>query len=449
MSSIRLRLLKWLIGPILVINLAGASLTYLLAWMPAQLAFDQDLADAAVALSTRLRVGDGPATLDLPRPAEQLLRVSDVDAFYFAVRASTGRLLAGDPDFPRSAPAPAGAHDAVMRGEPVRVSYRRVQVGDEGFDIGVAKTMRQRLQLRSAVLRVLVLLASIFTIALVGLIWFAVSASLRPLARMRSDLKARKASELAPIDASAVPYELEPVVAAFNDLLERVQSGARAQHDFLADVAHQLRTPLAGFQLQLEGLAARQVGDPYSAHVLRMMVLSNERMIRQTKQLLALARAEPSHFESTRLEPLDLAPLVGEAVQYFVEQAGKKRIDIGFDLQPARLCGDAFLLRDLIDNVIDNAVLYTPPDGTVTVRSYQGAGGAVFEIEDSGPGIAPAMRARVFERHVRLGDQAGGSGLGLAIVRDIATAHRARVVLGTGPGGVGMLLLVSFPPPLR
>ncbi len=433
---------------LLVINLAGASLTYLLAWMPAQLAFDQELSDAAVALSTRLRVGSGPATLDLPRQAEQLLRVSNVDAFYFEVRATTGRLLAGDPDFPRSTPVPAGAHDAVMRGEPVRVTYRSVQVGEEGFIIGVAKTMRQRLQLRAAVLRVLVLLGSVFTIALVGLIWFSVSGGLRPLARMRADLQARDATDLAPIDASAVPYELAPVVGAFNDLLDRVQTGARAQHDFLADVAHQLRTPLAGFQLQLEGLAARHAGDPDTSHAVRMMGLANERMIRQTNQLLALARAEPSHFEKTRLEPLDLAPLIEQVVQYFVEQASKKGIDLGFDLQPALLAGDRFLLRDLIDNVIDNAVRYTPADGTVTVRCYQDAaagGAAVFDIEDSGPGIAPHLRERVFERHVRLDEQAGGSGLGLAIVRDIAIAHQASVCVEDAQGGAGMRLVVRFP----
>lgn len=445
MTSIRLRLLKWLIGPILVINLAGASLTYMLAWMPAQLAFDQDLADATAALATRLRVGSGPAKLDLPRPAEQLLRASDGDELYFVVRGAGERQLAGDDDFPAYQAGTGTGFDSAMRGEPVRVSFRTVEVGEERFRIGVAKTMRKRLQVRAAVLRALVLLETVFTLALIGVIWFTVTGGLRPLARMRFDLDTRDQNDLAPIDGAAVPYELAPVVAAFNELLERVQNGARAQHNFLADVAHQLRTPLAGFQLQLEGLAARHAGEPETLRALHMMQATNARMIRQTNQLLALARAEPSQFERTRLEQLDLAPLVGQVVQYFVEQASKKNIDIGFDLQRTRVAGDPFLLRDLIDNVIDNAVRYTPPHGTVTVRCYREGREGVLEVEDSGPGIAPAMRERVFERFLRLDDKSSGSGLGLAIVRDIAIAHGAAVTLGDAAGG-GMLLTVRFPP---
>lgn len=445
MTSIRLRLLKWLIGPILVINLAGASLTYMLAWMPAQLAFDQDLADATAALATRLRVGSGPAKLDLPRPAEQLLRASDGDELYFVVRGAGERQLAGDDDFPAYQGGTGTGFDSAMRGEPVRVSFRTVEVGEERFRIGVAKTMRKRLQVRAAVLRALVLLETVFTLALIGVIWYTVTGGLRPLARMRFDLDTRDQNDLAPIDGAAVPYELAPVVAAFNELLERVQNGARAQHNFLADVAHQLRTPLAGFQLQLEGLAARHAGEPETLRALHMMQATNARMIRQTNQLLALARAEPSQFERTRLEQLDLAPLVGQVVQYFVEQASKKNIDIGFDLQRTRVAGDPFLLRDLIDNVIDNAVRYTPPHGTVTVRCYREGREGVLEVEDSGPGIAPAMRERVFERFLRLDDKSSGSGLGLAIVRDIAIAHGAAVTLGDAAGG-GMLLTVRFPP---
>ena len=444
MTSIRLHLFKWLIGPILAINLAGASLIYLLAWMPAQLAFDQDLADAAAALATRLRVGSGPATLDLPRQAEQLLRVGDVDAFYYIVRSASGRILAGDADFPGLVAADSVAYDGVMRGEPVRIVYRAVTAGDEGFRIGVAKTMRKRLQVRSAVLRTLVLLGGVFTLVLVGLIWFTVTAGLRPLARMRSKLDTRADGDVAPIDVSAVPYELVPVVGALNELLERVHSGTRAQQNFLADVAHQLRTPLAGFQLQLESLSARHANDPTSAHALGMMVLANERMIRQTNQLLALARAEPSYFTKARLEVLDLAALVAQVVQYFVDLASKKHIDLGFDLTPTTMAGDPFLLRDLIDNVIDNAVRYTPAHGTVTVRCYAHGHDAVLEVEDSGPGIAPAMRTQVFERYIRLDDKSSGNGLGLAIVRDIALAHGAELGIGTGPAHGGMLLTVRF-----
>jgi len=262
---------------------------------------------------------------------------------------------------------------------------------------------------------------------------------------MRANLHAREAGDLAPIDGALVPDELAPVVGALNELLDKVQRGASAQHDFLADVAHQLRTPLAGFKLQLEWLAARHDADRDTVHSVRLMLLSNERMIRQTNQLLALARAEPSHFERTRLETLDLAHLVEQVVQFFVDEAGKKQIDIGFDLQPTPVSGDRFLLRDRIDNLVDNAVRYTPGHGTVTVRCFPDGQDGMLVIEDSGPGIAPHQRDKVFQRFVRLGDKGDGSGLGLAIVRDIALAHGATVQIGDGPKGAGLALAVRFP----
>jgi two-component system sensor histidine kinase TctE len=293
--------------------------------------------------------------------------------------------------------------------------------------------------LREAVLRTLVLLESVFALACVALIWFSVSNGLRPLIRLRADLDARDGDDLAPVATGDVPYELEPVVAAFNGLLGKVGEGAQARQDFLANVAHQLRTPLAGLKTQLEWLGARHA-EPDTAQSVGLMLSATERMIRQTNQLLALARAEPLQFEKARLEPLALDALVAGAVQAFVDQATLKHIDIGFDLQPATVTGDRFLLRDLIDNLIDNAIRYTPPHGAVTVSVRAG----LLTVEDNGPGIPPAQREQVFNRYVRLDDTTHGSGLGLAIVRDIALVHGARLAVSTPPGGRGALFTVKF-----
>jgi len=293
--------------------------------------------------------------------------------------------------------------------------------------------------LREAVLRTLVLVEVVFALACVGLIWFSVSNGLRPLNRLRADLNARGGDDLAPIAADEVPYELEPVVSAFNGLLLKVGEGAQARQDFLANVAHQLRTPLAGLQAQLEWLAARHA-EPDTAQSLKLMLSATGRMIRQTNQLLSLARAEPQHFEKTRLEPLALDALVAEAVQSFVDQASLKAIDIGFDLEPVTITGDRFLLRDLIDNLIDNAIRYTPPHGAVTVSVRPG----LLTVEDNGPGIPPAKREQVFSRYVRLDDKTHGSGLGLAIVRDIAIVHGAKLTISDPPGGRGALFTVKF-----
>ncbi|MEO7493586.1 MAG: sensor histidine kinase [Massilia sp.] len=443
MSSIRLRLLKWLIGPILLVNLAGAALAYTLAWAPAQLAFDQRLGDAVAALSARVENDGGALAIDLPRQAEQVLRADQTDAIYFAVRRADGSLIAGDADFDVLRPGPA--YDRVLRGEPVRALARALVVGGVAVKVGVARTLRQRAQMRAAIVGALLPLEALFTFALAGMIWFSVTSGLAPLDRLRANLHARAAGELAPIDDGALPLELAPVARAFNGLLDKVHAGAQAQHDFLADVAHQLRTPLAGLGLQLEWLAARHAGDPDSVRSLDLMLQSNNRMIRQTNQLLALARAEPSRFETTRLEQLDLAALVQQAIQGFVEHARRRRIDLGFELAPTVIGGQPFLLRDLIDNLVDNALRYTPPGGAVTVRCRRDGLHGVLEVEDSGPGIAPAMREAVFARFVRLDQHTTGSGLGLAIVRDIAAVHAAQVGIETGAGGSGARFTVRFP----
>lgn len=446
MTSIRLRLLRWLLAPILLINLMGAATTYLLAWMPAQVAFDQTLFDAASALAARVVVAQGEAVLDLPAQAEQVLRTNDVDTMYFQVRGRGGRILAGDADFPAARLNEAGAYDATIGGEPVRLYFRMVGRDDGLVQVGVASTTRKRSQTRAAIVRIVLVLETLFTVLLVGLIWVSVSRGLVPLEHMRAGLSRRDAGDLAPLDERSVPSELVPVVAAFNELLGKVARGAQAQQDFMADVAHQLRTPLAGTQLQLDWLSMHHGGDPDTRRALSLISLNNERMTRQTNQLLSLARAEPNTVMRRRHEPVQLAELVSQAVQLFVEQAASKRIDIGFELQGGAVSGDAFLLRDLIDNLIDNAVRYTPKGGVVSVSCAEVDGHARLCVDDSGPGIAPEHRARVFQRRVRLSADKSGSGLGLAIVRDVAQAHGAKVSLQAHNGRPGLLVQVDFPP---
>lgn len=435
MSSIRVRLLQWLVGPILLVNLAGAGLTYLLAWTPARIAFDQGLGDAAATLAARLRGG---------QPAEGP-RADGPDATWFVVR-ERGMPLAGDADFPvLKLDAGAQAYDDRMRGEPVRVIAQPLRVDGRVLELGVARTLRRQHEVRAAIVRSLVLIEGLLTLALVGIAWLSVTNGLRPLSRMRSDLDSREGGDLTPVGGEDVPFELAPVVSAFNDLLGKVRDSAQAREDFLADMAHQLRTPLAGLQLQLEWLASRHGSDPGTADSIRLMRLATGRMIRQTNQLLALARANPDGAAAMRREPVDLAALVQESIQYFVDEAGKKGLDIGFELEPAPVVGDALRLRDLVDNLVDNALRYTPSGGSVTVRTRRAGDEAVFAVEDSGPGIPPAKRGAVFQRHVRLDDRTTGSGLGLAIVQDIARAHRARVLLDDGPGGRGSVFTVRFP----
>jgi len=445
MASIRLRLLQWLIVPVLLLNLAGVALNYAIAWIPAQIAFDQSLADAATMLAARVSERGGRLQLDLPQASEYALRDDGLDRVYFSVRDSQGRLLAGDAEVPlRPARAAAPATDAVINGEAVRMVAQPVLAGQEQGMVVVAKTLRKRAQARSAILRGMLPLAALFTLASVGLVWFSVTNGLSPLNQVRAGIEARSADDLAPIASGEVPFEVKPVVHAFNSLLERVREVAQAQQDFLANVAHQLRTPLAGMRTQIELLAEQQC-TPEAASSLAMMQGSTERMIRQVNQLLSFARAEPGPLRKIHLEPLALDQLLEESIQHFVEQALRKDIDLGFDLKPTMVQGDRFLLRDLVDNLVDNAIRYTPAMGTVTVSCFPHLDGGMLTVEDSGLGIAPAKRSAVFKRFQRLDSKTMGSGLGLAIVRDIATAHGASVAIDTPASGQGALFSVYFP----
>ncbi|MFM8245845.1 MAG: sensor histidine kinase, partial [Burkholderiaceae bacterium] len=227
---------------------------------------------------------------------------------------------------------------------------------------------------------------------------------------------------------------------------QRAQESGRAKQEFLANAAHQLRTPLAGFKAQLEWLQAHHRDDADTAHSADLMLASTDRMVRQANQLLALARSDPGDFQRQRLGRISLDQLVSTSVQQFVQQALKKNIDIGFNLQPTEVNGDSFLLRDLIDNLVDNAIRYTPPGGQVTVSCSQVNGHGVLRVEDNGPGIPDAEKEHVFERFYRLDPTQPGSGLGLAIVRDIAIDHHAQVALSAGHAGLGTVVSVEFPP---
>lgn len=450
MSSIRLSLLKWLIAPLLVINVGGAALTYWLAWIPAQIAFDQSLADAAWALIPHLRMERGGIETDLSNQAEEVLRVDHFDAVYLMARDIGGQTILGDKDFPlpclpTTLNEPAVC-DGAMRGEPVRVITLKTEIGSAQVLIGVAETLRKRAAIRSEIVGALLLLEGLLVAVSMAMIWLAVSRGLLPLQKMREKLDHRSDDDLSTVAVQDAPLEVRPFISAINKLLVRAQTSARVQQDFLANVAHQLRTPLAGLRTQLEWLQQRHADEAETARSATLMMSSTERMIRQSNQLLALARAEPSQFEKDRLGIVELDKLVEESIQHFVQEADKKSIDLGFDLHPTKVMGDRFLLRDLIDNLVDNAIRYSPRNGVVTVRCSQNESAGCLVVEDCGPGIPVEHRDKIFDRFYRLDEVQTGSGLGLAIVHDIAKDHGARIFIEHGSNDAGTVFRVEFPP---
>lgn len=449
MHSIRLNLLKWLIVPLTLINLLAGALMFNLAWGPSQLAFDKNLINEAWGLIPRLRTGDSEVEIELSHQAEEMLRIDRFDDIYFVIRDDSGKTIAGDDDFPRLQIAGKldipYTYDQTMRGDPIRVASLKTMIGSQPIYIGVGETLRKRHQVRSEIILDLFLVEMLLNSLLISSVWYAVSKGLKPLDTVRDALNARHYDDLSNLQVDDVSAELRPVVNAIDDLLSRAQTGARAKQDFLANVAHQLRTPLAGLKMQLEWVRQRHADETETMQSCDMMLSSLDRMVRQTNQLLALARAEPSQFEKNTLESIELDKLVAESVQHFVQQAHKKSIDLGFELHPTKVAGDRFLLRDLIDNLIDNAIRYSPPGAMVTVSCHENGPQKTLTVEDNGPGIPPQDREKIFNRFYRLDDNTAGSGLGLAIVRDIVRDHDATITIGAGSGGKGTVFSVAFP----
>jgi two-component system sensor histidine kinase TctE len=299
----------------------------------------------------------------------------------------------------------------------------------------VGETMVKRTRLAREVLVYSLLPEVLIALATLVIVWFGVKRGLSPLSRLSEEIKARSPRDLRAIDAAAAPEETRPLVSALNGLLEEVSQAAQNQQRFLANAAHQLRTPLAGLQAHTELALAQPVPDSCRAH-LEHVHEATIRTARLANQLLALARAEPGG-RGTPSE-INLKNVVEAEADSWVHQALARELDLGFELESAPVRGDALLLREALANLVHNAIEYSQRGGRVTVRTGRRGGQSFAEVEDDGPGIPPAERERVLERFYRVAGTVGtGSGLGLAIVREIAAGHGAKIDIGDGGGGQG------------
>ena len=460
-TSLRGRLLKALLPPVAVLLTLGAVAEYFLALEPASEAYDQALVDVGIALRERIRGSGDDITFDLPGAAEQVLRTDRFDSIYYHVRRPDGTPLAGDPGLP---PIPHGmqpedgviAYDGEYRGNSIRVVALFAPCGGRICTVQVAETtVKRRTLARDIVLSSLVpeLLITLLTLAIV---WFGVKRGLVPLEDLSAEIRARSARDLRPIDPGHAPQEAQAIVGALNQLFGQVAESSANQQRFLANAAHQLRTPLAGLQAHTEialaqsaGSAGQGMSDETRAQ-LEQVRNATIRTARLATQLLALARAEPGGYRGDVTSAVNLRTVVENAADEWVHRSLAKEIDLGFELADASVQGDALLLREALVNLIHNAVEYTPTGGRVTVRTGVRNGQAFLQVEDDGPGIPPAEREQVLERFYRVQGTAGtGSGLGLAIVREIAAAHGASISIGAGEGGdgkaVGCRVELTFP----
>ena len=445
--SIRRQLLALLLVPAIVVLLAGTVSDYVASIGPIRDAYDMALADAALAIASNLRIEpDGGIGLELPAAAIAVLRTDAVDSIYFRVSGPGGSIIAGDADLPqpRSTAANPARDDALYRGQAIRlVSYRSATAAGP-VTTTVAETMGKRARIRERLLTTILGIDMLELVAILGLAWLGVSLALRPLLALRDQIARRSARELEPLALTRVPAEVRTLVGALNRLFNRISDSNRLQRQFLENAAHQLRTPLAGVQAQLELMIAEEPSSVRGDRLAQTLG-ATQRLAHTTQQLLALARSEHAASDNAGFRVADLAAIVESAVPDHVTRAVAAGIDLGADLQPARVHCIEWLLVEVVNNLVDNAIAHTPADGAVTVRCGSSGDVAFLEVVDTGIGIPRDERAQVTSRFFRGRHARGyGSGLGLAIVADIASLHDARLTIGAGAGERGTCVRLEF-----
>jgi len=454
--TLRRQLIAWLSVPLVVLWSINIYVNYDIAKQFVNLAYDRALLEVALDIGRNIKQLNNQIYIDLPDVALQMLQSRESGRLRYLVTGPNGEYISGEPSFPApedTSEDRVSYYDDVFLGRAMHVVALRVPVqpgsGKGAVLIRVAERVMLRDESARALLLRMVLPQALLIFLAMFAVWYGVGRGLAPLTSLQREIEQRSDRDLSPLPESTVPREVEPLIHAMNGLLERLSASIAAQRRFIADAAHQLRTPIAGLKTQTE-LGLRQAQSAEDQATLKQLHIATEQMIRLINQLLSLARAEPDAGRANMNETIDLAEVIRQTTTEWVPRALARNIDLGFESEPgaARVEGDAFMLREMMNNLLDNAIRYTQPGGHITVRVNTAEGKVTLSVEDDGPGVPEADRERVFERFYRvLGSGADGCGLGLAIVREIAQSHGAKVTLGAGSKGTGTVVRVVFSSP--
>jgi two-component system sensor histidine kinase TctE len=377
------------------------------------------------------------------------------DHVYYSIIDDEGNILGGDRDLQLIQPQSRSESStyfsfAKIHGELIRVATTSANIkmdkDVEHVRIQVAETLNKRNRLASQILIGIIVPQLVLVLATAGLLWFGIGRGLLPLWELNTALTRRSPRDLSPVRLPDIPDEVKALVDSVNLLMQQLQNVLESQNRFVADAAHQLRTPLAGMQAQLE--LVNEETDPQEVQAgLARIASSLERLSHLVNQLLMLARNQPEVTRSINMSYIDLNQLAQDATTDMVPTALMKDIDLGFEGLPDGVMIEAEpqRLKELMYNLIDNAIRYTQHGGKVTVSTGLNDRHARLSVEDNGPGIPAEEQAKVFERfHRVIGTGQDGSGLGLAIVWEIAQLHNASVTASQPASGKGTIMSVFF-----
>jgi two-component system sensor histidine kinase TctE len=459
--SLRGHLINWLLTPLFVLWLFSTIAGYVATLNYANKPYDEVLLQRAQAVGAQLRLGGGKERLDLDLKLPDGTSPTEPDKVFYTVSDRDGKKLAGNANLGRPLAYRGGRigplfNSAEHDGEKTRTVSLVFFNPDSNtlYQLYMSETIHQRQALIRGILANIVIPQLLLILIAVAAVWYALKQGLAPLERLRRKVKERKRDDLSQLDVELAPEEVRPLIDAVNNLLNRLQQAMQSQKRFVADAAHQLRTPIAGLKTQAE-LALRTEDPEQKQQALQHILTSTKHGMRLVNQLMSLARNEPGGQGTENFVPLKLNQLALECTASWIPMALEKHIDLGFDgaAQAEEVMGDAASLTEMLNNLIDNAIRYTPAHGHITVSVSASTHGPVLSVEDNGPGIDPQHRERVFERFYRvLGTGQSGSGLGLAIVAEVAKRHQATLRLDAGTGGKGTLISIRFqrrplPPP--
>jgi two-component system sensor histidine kinase TctE len=445
-SSISRQLVFWLAVPLMLLALCGALVHYFNSVAPGVIDSDRRLREAANTLMARVAIKDGRATIDAGTEGRPSPPVPD--SINYALRDGQGRLLAGDGRLPfvsignetSQLFAMSQVDQRSLRTLTTRFDTRAGIVFITAADARPVLEPAARLGFMSTLLWDFVQL----DVTLV-LVWVGIQLGLRPVKKLRDEIADRSPLDLRPIVESSVPREIAPVVVTLNRLFGMLRTSVQSQQQFIANTAHQLRTPITGMQAQLDLLAAEPAAQPIKERLLTLQE-GIRQLAHSANQLLTLARADPAANIAAKNQSVDLKVIVGEVVAKFFDRALLANIDLGAEATPVSIHADPSLLDDLLSNLVDNALKYTPAGGSVTASAGVRNGKAFLAVEDTGPGIPEAERPRVRQRFYRSPNSPGyGSGLGLAIVDEIAHLYDASVTIDSGVNGLGTKVQLQFP----
>jgi two-component system, OmpR family, sensor histidine kinase TctE len=447
-SSISRQLILWLAIPLMLLALCGALVHYFNNVVPGVISSDRRLKEAANALMAHVLINDGQVTLDTNTGGSGRPSLPPPDWIRYALRDTQGRLLAGDPQLPI---VPMNSETSQLFAMS-QVDHRSVRSLTTRFDTRAGVIIITLADLRTAseptarygFMSTLLWDFVQLDITLV-LVWVGIQLGLRPVKRLRNEIAERSPLDLRPIVESSVPREIAPVVVTLNRLFTMLRTAVQSQQQFIANTAHQLRTPITGMQAQLDVLIGEPAAQPIRDRLLTLQEGARQ-LAHSANQLLSLARADPAANIAAKNQPVDLKTIVSEVIAKFFDRALRANIDLGVDAAPVSIHANPSLLDDLLSNLVDNALKYTPAAGSVTASAGLQNGKPFLAVEDTGPGIPETERQRVRQRFYRMPNSPGhGSGLGLAIVDEIAHLYGASVSIEGGAKGVGTRVIVLFP----